>query len=276
MDRCRNEASRRAATTRATNKAIRAMSADQVWQLAIQENLDRMSDEDRNKSKGWLRTYEMASLKCCTEQTIRKNCKPIAIQHCGWGSHTWVVNWYDPTQSAGWQPRKANVKFETEIDLVQAIWVVNRYAKRCRDAASACFMHRVHSFAATWKRKKEEAYYLKGQALHHAVTDGLLHVSGVHKFGDNYAELLEGNGYRFHRPCPDPVLNEMQAVVQLDAIEAKPKGSKEPRLKDAMYTLQCYLADKQEVDVYEWPLKWKPHFVREDRDWGDDDDGGEY
>jgi len=78
-----------------------------------------------------------------------------------------------------------------------------------------------------------------------------LGVVGFHQFpGCIWAEVLEGCGYRFHRPCP---AWPGEAAEALGEIEAKPKGRKEPRLKDAIHTLQEYLACKPEAEVYEWP-----------------------
>ena len=136
------------------------------------------------------------------------------------------------------------------IDVLAAVWVVNRAAKRYRDAAQACYQGRAHGFASVNKQKKEDYYRLKSQALHHLVASGRLQVVGYHAFaGGNWAEVLQGEGYTFHRPCPP----QQAEAVQLDGIEAKPRDRTEPRLKDALHTLEEYLADKPEADYYQWP-----------------------
>lgn len=85
--------------------------------------------------------------------------------------------------------------------------------------------------------------------------EGRLTPETFHKFGDNWAEVLTGEGYRFHRPCRPPVNADTLEVVQLEEIEAKPHKADEPRLKDAEFTLEKYLADREHEDVYHWPSR---------------------
>jgi hypothetical protein len=156
------------------------------------------------------------------------------------------------------------------IDILAAVWVINRRAKRCRELASSHYKSHTHDFAATAKEEKLELYRLKGQALHYLFAEGRLAIVGYHRFrGDNWAEVLAGGGYDFHRPCPAQVANTSKAI---DQIEAKPRGSKEPRLKDARYTVEEYLRDKPQVDVYEWPAPIRTRSTRAWEDWEEDDD----
>jgi hypothetical protein len=142
-----------------------------------------------------------------------------------------------------------------EIPVLQAMWGINRYAKRCRDAAIKYYQAECHSFAAVASNKKSAMYGLKSQALHYLLADSIVHVAGFHQFpGGNWAEIIKGGGYTFHRPCPTQV---SVGGVQMDEIDAKPKAVGEPRLKDAIYTLQMFLAGKPKVEVYQWPAKVK-------------------
>ena len=61
---------------------------------------------------------------------------------------------------------------------------------------------------------------------------------------------MKCDGYSFHRPCPP-----IEGVVpeERGQIEAKPRGAKEPRLKDALHTIAKYLEGKPLLDVYRWP-----------------------
>jgi hypothetical protein len=181
--------------------------------------------------------------------------------------------------------RRATRKPALEIPIIAAVWVVNRCAKRCRDAAQCAYnegRHNGATGAATFSKRKSDMYSLKSRALHFLVAAGKLTVVGYHRFGDNWAEVLSGEGYTFHRPCPPPV--ESVSVKELQDIEAKPRGASEPRLKDALHTLTTYLADKPAVKAYEWPERLRPtDGERSDRqsyswrdgededDWDDDD-----
>ena len=139
------------------------------------------------------------------------------------------------------------------IDVLAALWTINRRAKRCRDLASTYYRSRMHGFAATVKEKKLELYELKGQALHYLLLERRLEIVGHHCFpGGNWAEVLRGEDYCFHRPCDEQT---GQTVTEIDDIEAKPRGPKEPRLKDALHTVKEYLGGRPEVDIFEWPLR---------------------
>ena len=88
------------------------------------------------------------------------------------------------------------------------------------------------------------------------MNDGLAVHEGYHCFpGDHWAEVLACDGYTFHRPCP-PV--EGVVVEERNEIEAKPKGAKEPRLKDALHTIEEFLKDRPTFTVYQWPPQQRP------------------
>ncbi len=156
------------------------------------------------------------------------------------------------------------------IDTLAALWAINRRAKRCRDLASTHYKTGTHGFAAVSKAEKLELYRLKGQALHYLLLEKRLEVVGHHRFPEgNWAEVLKGSGYTFHRPCPT---QQGQAVNEIDEIEAKPRGSKEPRLKDALYSIKAYLDGKPQVCVFESAHKAPFRPRRLSRHWNDFDE----
>ncbi len=171
--------------------------------------------------------------------------------------------------------RQQNLMPAAIINILPALWVINRRAKRCREMAKSHYRHGSHGFAATCKDEKEEMYRLKGQALHYLLEEQRLILVGHHRFpGGIWAELLQGEGFTFHRPCQP---QEGAAAEDRSEIEAKPRGTKEPRLKDAIHTVTAYLADKPEVTTFEWPSKQQssPDLLEE----GEtelDDDGDDY
>jgi hypothetical protein len=73
----------------------------------------------------------------------------------------------------------------------------------------------------------------------------------------------------FWKP-PQPIRGEHVAKTaeEICEIEAQPRDSKEPRLKDALHTIEEYLRGKPKADVFEWPrrprlpLKGRPPKVR--------------
>jgi hypothetical protein len=163
--------------------------------------------------------------------------------------------------------RKVTARPPQVVDVLAAVWTVNRAAKRRRDAAQACYQGRAHGFAKAHKETKEEYYCLKSQALHYLLAEGRLRVVGYHVFpAGNWAEVLKGEGYTFHRPCPP----QQGEAVQLDGIEAKPRGRAEPRVKDALHTLEMYLVGKPQAECYEWPAPVRLSRSRSRGPWWDE------
>jgi hypothetical protein len=97
---------------------------------------------------------------------------------------------------------------------------------------------------------------LKAQALQHLLVEGRLQLAGYHHFPEGqWAAVLSGEGHTFHRPYPD---GAGETSCEIDVIDAKPREAKEPRLKDALYTVRHYLSGKPEVQVYQWPARIRP------------------
>lgn len=131
--------------------------------------------------------------------------------------------------------RKRTEQAPKQIDLLAAIFTVNRAAKRYRDAASSCYTHKIHGFARANKRKKEDLYLLKDKGIKVAYTAGLLACEG--KQGSSY--IYQGNGYCFHSYLKPKDL-DLATIIEISPeevrVESKVKTEKY-RLKDAIYTL---------------------------------------
>ena len=176
-----------------------------------------------------------------------------------------------------WETRAAKAKSPTSktVDILAALWAINRHAKRCKNAARAHYRHGLHGFAGYIRDTKEKLYSLKGQALEHLVREGRLKRTGHHTFGHGtevlWGEILTGEGYTFHRPCFPPKNSstpearpmesansnsehqfENNAVEHLGEIEARPRTCKEPRLKDAERTVREFLSTRPHFCSLNW------------------------
>lgn len=166
--------------------------------------------------------------------------------------------------------RQAQDRKQTGIPA--ALWTLNRRAKRCRDLAQTYYRKGMHGFAGNMRREKEAIYRLKGQVLHYLAEEGAVKSAGHHKFnGGNWAEVLEGNGYRFHRPCPPPD-NPPANTEEIGDIEAKPKGASEPSLELARQILHDFLDGKTTIPVFEWPAPARQRVYRWEDEWDEYDD----
>jgi hypothetical protein len=125
--------------------------------------------------------------------------------------------------------------------LLAAIFRVNRSAKRYRDAASSCYSKRAYGLATHNRLEKEGLYGLKDRGIVEAYRRGLLQAEGFH----GTLCIYRGNGYCFHSTLR-PVGVSLPRIREDDEplfIEAKPRGSGEMKLKDAVTILRELPAD---------------------------------
>jgi hypothetical protein len=171
-----------------------------------------------------------------------------------------------PAVQEYWFERKRSKERESlaQVGVLPAIFALNREAKRQRDAARKHFANGEHDAASGSSKRKLHLYDLKGQALEWALRDGLLEKVGWHRFDDNFAEVLAGGGYRFHRPAPRP--EHADAVQNLAQIEAKPVEEAEVPIGLAEMAIKGYLQGRKRVKVYEWPARRKPEMNLEDEE----------
>ena len=128
--------------------------------------------------------------------------------------------------------QKRRLKAPEKIDLLLAIWTVNRAAKRLRDLASSHYIGGRHGFAGHSSSRKSRLYRLKEIGIVQAYEDGRIICVGIR---DEFACFV-GEGYYFHSrfvPEGDFPLDEQKLFV-----DAKQKSKLEARLKDAIYTLE--------------------------------------
>ena len=121
----------------------------------------------------------------------------------------------------------------TALDLLQAIYTVNKSAKRYRNAAQACYRKKKHGFATKSREQKDDLYTLKDRGIVAACRQNRLSFVGV----NGNLGLYRGEGYCFHSTLV-PEACEMPERQEPVFIEPAPKGGKESLLKDAVHTLQ--------------------------------------
>jgi hypothetical protein len=123
-----------------------------------------------------------------------------------------------------------------EVDLLLAIYTVNKAAKRARDMADKHYTGNRHGLSGYNKELKQKLYQLKDRGISEAYKKRRLTFRGFH----GRLAVYEGEGYSFHsRLVPaeinPPTAEELQSEPVY--IDAYPKGTKESKLKDAEFTL---------------------------------------
>lgn len=127
-----------------------------------------------------------------------------------------------------------------DIDVLKAIWAVNKAAKRYRDSGQKHYRHRQHGFAGWARERKEELYDLKDRGIKWAVEAGLLALEGIiHNMA-----VYRGGGYCFHSfEIPEAQWKDLSSgpLDENIFIESRPRVASEARLKDAEHTIRRLL-----------------------------------
>jgi hypothetical protein len=150
-------------------------------------------------------------------------------------------------------------------EVCRGLWSLNRIAKRKRDEAQLLWQAREHTQSKQKSAEKRAIYLLKGQALHYLLAEDILSVESVHRFDEECAQLLSGQGYRFHRPAPAV---ESAVNIGVPQIDAKPVDVSEMEEFEANQIIRKYLSGRAFVSQYEWPKRARRH--ESDDYWGRD------
>jgi len=138
-----------------------------------------------------------------------------------------------------------------QVGILPALFTLNRAAKRHRDKAKTLWKSGLKKSAGEAAAKKRGYYEVKGHALARLIAEGTLVRAGYHKFPNgHFAEVLAGQGYRFHRPAEVP---ETEAFEQIGEIESKPPGAGEVDESLAVKAVRGFLLGWEKTELYEWP-----------------------
>jgi hypothetical protein len=145
----------------------------------------------------------------------------------------WIARNRDSVDKAKYRREyKAEPK---QCDLLASIFVVNRAAKRHRDAARTHYECDLHGFAGHAKSRKESLYGLKDRGIAAAFEAGRIQAVQIH----GGLCLYRGEGYCFHSTLVPIGVDIPRSTDDAPiTVEAKPRGSGEPLVRDAWATLE--------------------------------------
>lgn len=183
------------------------------------------------------------------------------------GSHYWVY-----PESATEPVNGKRIIPPKKIDLAEAVFCVNRAAKRFRDSATAHYRSGTHGFARACKEKKELLYRLKDKGL--KILHDQKRISLVGRHGSNLL-IYKGEKYCFHSylfPANVDVetLNNIGEDDDILHVDAKRKTEK-TRLKDAIYTLEIAEESQSQFDSVPRPVFLKRCYKTYDENDFDDE-----
>jgi hypothetical protein len=137
---------------------------------------------------------------------------------------------------AKWKQRRKSQAEPQPVDLLRAVFAVNRSAKRYRDAAQSCYRSGKHGLAGWNRERKEKLYELKDRGIVEAVRLGRIQPRCCR------GSLVEyrGEEYCFHSRliAKNLDVSSLPFVQGELSVDAKPKTAAEERLRDAVLTLE--------------------------------------
>jgi len=143
---------------------------------------------------------------------------------------------YDVYRLSACKPKqKRSAPPPQEVDLLTAIFTVNKSAKRYRDGSQSHYGNKQHGFAGDKSEKKRALYRLKEVGIAEAVKCGRLLLVGIH----GGLALYRGEGYCFHSTIVprESAAGTTNGDGKPVFVESSPKGAGEARCCDAEFTL---------------------------------------
>ncbi len=165
-----------------------------------------------------------------------------------------AAGYYDMYRASDFLPaERKKIHPPAAVDLLCAIFTVNRSAKRYRDTAKRLYGIGCHSLSRAASNKKKRLYVLKDAGIREAYRRGLLRPEAIH----GGLAVYRGNGFCFHSTHVPVELRE-QLPVEADEVvffrESVPRSSTEAKLKDAEFTLSECSNDAEGFVRLELPL----------------------
>jgi hypothetical protein len=207
-----------------------------------------------------------------TDARRLKRLVPNGLEPVEWRS--WKYGYFGLWRESDLVPvAKRVTKRPVAIDLLAAVFSVNRSAKRYRNAASCCYASRTHGLAKAARIRKELLYRLKDQGIAEAIRQGRIQFVGR----NGTLALYRGEGYCFHSRLLPPGQGDEHSDSDVPVfVEAKPKGTGEARLKDAVHTLEALRTPEGftllSLPRYERPIRFdlEPTWEEDGEGWDDD------
>ncbi len=177
-------------------------------------------------------TEEVTSRSAARKLGLRPAGPPVGVRggRVGGKYQEWEV--YRISECIPIRPQIVNPP--QHVDLLAAIFAVNRAAKRYRNTAQLHYRDGRHGLAGHSSKSKRELYQLKDFGIAAAYQLGRIQCDGIH----GTLAIYRGEGYCFHSTLVPESLDAASEDDSPITIEAKPRELREARLCDAVFTLE--------------------------------------
>lgn len=138
---------------------------------------------------------------------------------------------------------KVNELDMTDENIAEALYIINKSAKKSRDTKNENYSSRNHSVVKRSKQRQVILYELKDQVINKLLCEGKASIKGYHKQNEhqNCLLLIEFKGLTFHLPSSNhSLLSDLKELGEIGIISAT---SRKTRLKfnESMQLLKNYV-----------------------------------
>ncbi|AEF93857.1 hypothetical protein Desca_0983 [Desulfotomaculum nigrificans CO-1-SRB] len=142
-----------------------------------------------------------------------------------------------------------NIEMTTE-NLAEALYVVNKFAKKMRDQKKYNYDAGQHDMVKQSRIKEQELYDLKEKVLSKMLAEERARILGIHKqtvenkqgeLWENHLLLIAAGDYDFHRPARAKDIDKYPYLGEIDIIPADKKRATKLLFAESFKLLQKYL-----------------------------------
>ena len=138
----------------------------------------------------------------------------------------------------------------TQANLAEALYILNKSAKKSRDTKKQAYEHCNYSVCNASKTRSMNLYHLKDVAMDKMIEDEYLTFVGIHRQIVNgktvYLDLYRCGNFTYHRPHVSAVINKeklMDTIIE-DMISANITKNVNMKYTEAIKLLEIYTGEK--------------------------------
>ncbi|MDH2882393.1 YkyB family protein [Bacillus cytotoxicus] len=158
-----------------------------------------------------------------------------------------VLNLYDVNTCIEIKKRKVKDIELTIENISEALYVINKSAKKSRDTKKESYYRRDFSIVKASKTRESKLYALKDRVMEKLIAEEKVEIMGYHKQQDkryddsfHYLLLLKIGDHTFHRPVEFYIARKYKNLGEIDIISAEAKKCK-LKFNESVKLLEKYI-----------------------------------
>lgn len=137
----------------------------------------------------------------------------------------------------------------TDENLAQALYMINKSAKKSRDTKSFNYYRGKHGIVSASKTRQMKLYDLKDNVISKLKGENRINVVGYHvqenDWGKNHLLLLGLSGYTFHVPVDQSQAEQHASLGKIDVIPSEQTKKTKIKFNEAVKILEKYIESEE-------------------------------